>query len=328
MIPLLAFLVASTAPALAQDPAQQMLALYEQHNQPHPEVYDTGFRVDPGRLMAHVEVLEHMPRFTAEGRSNAAAYIAGELQKTGWNVEYQEVRVEGAVVGQNVVASYAGSEPQLGSVLLGAHYDSFANSPGGDDNASGVAAILEIARVSAASGLTARRTVHLVLFDLEETMGQFFGSNAFRASPAGQGVEAVIVLEGIGRTCASAGCQQFPGGLPTPRPDTGDFLSVVVDTEHTSLVEAFRITAQPDLPLYILSVPMKGRAAPSVRRSDHSVFWDANVGAIMLTDTSELRGDQYHTMTDTSSNMDRAFLQKTTKAAFDALFVMANAPTL
>ncbi|MEZ4464340.1 MAG: M28 family peptidase [bacterium] len=145
--------------------------------------------------------------------------------------------------------------------------------------------------------------LRLVFFDAEER--DYAGSRAYVRSDARiADLRGAIVLDMVGVTCRTPGCQQHPVGLPVRGPDTGDFLAVLGDIEHLELLHAFR-RAQ-GARVFALPVPEKGAVLPATRRSDHAPFWDRGVGAVLVTDTAELRNPRYHLPGDTPDTLDRA----------------------
>jgi Zn-dependent M28 family amino/carboxypeptidase len=269
--------------------------------------------VDPKRLMAHVNAL-NFQRYTQRERDRTRKYLTQSLKKLGWSPELQTF--EGGV---NVVATRKGTDKKAGTVLIAAHYDTVPGSPGADDNASGVAVILEMARLFGSRPTP--RTLQLAFFDQEE-LG-LRGSLAFAAKQTNlDNLRGVIVMDMVGYACYTPGCQQLPPGLPiTPPSDKGDFLAVVGDTEHLPLLDTFKKSAQPGLPpVLTLPVPLKGIMTPDVLRSDHAPFWYRGVGAVLLTDTANLRTPHYHQPSDTPTSLDRPFFQ-------GAAQLVANATT-
>jgi len=222
--------------------------------------------VNPDELFAHVEAL-NFKRYTEAERDHARDYLVHSLEKLGWSPTLQPFKG-----GVNVLAERKGTDLQAGKVLVAAHYDTVAVSPGADDNNTGVAVVLEIARLFGSRPTP--RTLQLVLFDQEER--GLRGSIAFVANePHLENLHGVIVMDMVGFACYTAGCQRYPIGLPvTPPTDKGDFLAVVGDSEHLPLLATFQKSGQPGLPSVLtLPVPFKGLLTPDTQRSDHAPFW-------------------------------------------------------
>lgn len=270
-----------------------------------------GQRVQPDRLWAELEALAG-PRFTPAARKRARTHLVHQLVALGISPS-----VQASAGGINVVGERPGVDPDAGWVLVGAHYDTVEGSPGVDDNATGLAATLEVLRVLAA--VPTRRGLRVVFFDGEEA--GLTGSRAYVARPERRrGVYAAVILEMLGHTCAEPGCQQTPAGIPVGGPAVGDYLAVVGDLEHPRPLEAFRRAAGLDRPpVRALPVPQRGLAWPDTRRSDHAPFWDEGVAAVMVTDTANLRSPHYHTGSDTLAHIDRAFFVGATRVTVDAV---------
>ncbi len=273
--------------------------------------------VEPAQLWQHIQALS-FERSTPSDRARTRQYLSQTLQKFGWQPELQTF--EGGV---NVVAQRPGTNRQAGVVLVTAHYDTVPGSVGADDNASAIAAVLEIARLMGTR--TTQRTLKLAFFDQEET--GLLGSFAYLANPANQqNLIGVINLEMVGYACHRIGCQQYPNGIPSElRRDRGDFLAVIGDQEHAFLLEAFSSSKQANLPpVQTLAVPYKGVMMPDLLRSDHAPFWYQNIGAVMVTDTSNFRNPNYHQASDTAATLDRPFLAGATQQVFNAVNRLVN----
>ena len=265
-------------------------------------------QVDPSRLWKHVETLAG-EREGERARSFTRDYISQQLKTFGFSPKLQEFDR-----GINVFAERKGTDSNAGAILIAAHYDTVPQSPGADDNATGVAAVLEVARLLGSRPTP--RTLQVAFFDREEI--GLLGSLAFAGSPARlKNLQGAIVLDMIGYACRTAGCQRYPEGLtPQPfldaagvtSPDKGEFIAVIGDAEHPLLLGTFAESPQADLPpVMTLPVPLKGLLTPDVLRSDHAPFWYKGVGAVLVTDTANLRSPHYHQSTDTLANIDRPF---------------------
>ena len=253
------------------------------------------------RMMQDLRAL-NFTRYRAADRDRARQYLLDTLRADGWAATTQAFPG-----GRNVVAKPAQAKAQVKRILLVAHYDTVSNSPGADDNASGVAVALEVARQ-----LRSRPTAHqleVTFFDQEEQ--GLIGSFAFAQNQANlANILGVINLEMLGFACRTPNCQQYPQGLPvTPPSDRGDFLAVVGDREHPELLRAFHLAEDPTLPpLVTLPIPYKGALTPDILRSDHAPFWLNNIGAVMVTDTADFRNPHYHQPSDTVETLDLDFL--------------------
>lgn len=309
----------SLEPPIAAPPAASPAASPSPSLSPAP-VAQTSFppaQVDAERLFQHVQAL-NFERFTDPDRTRARQYLAQTLTTLGWQPQIQ--RFEGGV---NLVAERAGTDASAGSILITAHYDTVPGSPGADDNASAVAAALEIARLLGSRPTF--RTLKLAFFDQEEAGLQ--GSLAFTANSTNlTNLLGVVNLEMMGYACYTAGCQKYPDGLPiSPPNDRGDFLGVIVDQEHSFLLSAFQTSRRSTLPPVItLPVPLKGLLTPDLLRSDHAPFWAKNIGAVMVADTANFRNPYYHQSTDTPDTLDRSFLTGSAQIVLDAVNSLLN----
>lgn len=273
--------------------------------------------INGDQLWADVEALASR-RYTESERNQARSYILESLQAAGWTPQIQRFEQ-----GINIVAERPGTDPTAGTILVGAHYDTVERSPGADDNASGVAAALEVAR--AFGDRPTLRTLQLVFFDGEEV--GLLGSLAFTAEANNiASLKGSIILEMLGYACHTSGCQHYPVGLPiTPPSDRGNFLAVIGDQNHQPLINAFHQAHAVDLPeVFSLAIPLLGMFTPDVLRSDHAPFWQKGIGAVMVTDTANFRTPHYHRSTDTSATLDRPFFAGTTQIVVNATHTLLN----
>jgi Zn-dependent M28 family amino/carboxypeptidase len=234
-----------------------------------------------------------------------ADYLLSQLRLEGYPVREQTYAVQGHQV-RNLEVIIPGSGTTEGTVVVGAHYDSIAGSPGAYDNASGVAAVLELAHIW--RGTAQRKPIRLILFVNEEPpsfqtadMGSLVYVRQLQSGHVS--VSAMISLETIGYFSDVVGSQKYPPMLSLFYPDRGNFIAFVGNPESRSLVRRsvrkFRETT---------SFPSEGIAAPAdwpgVGWSDHWSFWQQNYPAIMVTDTALFRYRFYHTPFDTADRVD------------------------
>jgi len=261
------------------------------------------------RLSQHVKYLSvtvgERNIYRAGSLQAVTDHLRNNLAQAGYTVTEQTYNVEGHAVS-NLEADLIGREGGEGAVVVGAHYDSVAGTVGADDNASGVAAALELARILQGSKL--RRTVRFVLFVNEEPphfqtdqMGSFVYARQLRRD--GIPVSAMISLEMLGFYSDSPGSQKYPALLSPFYPSRGNFIGFVGNSESRDLVRRatriFRETAR---------FPSEGVAAPAslpgVGWSDQWSFWQQGYPAIMVTDTALFRNPYYHTPLDTADKVD------------------------
>jgi hypothetical protein len=235
----------------------------------------------------------------------AAAYIAHELEALGFRVVSQEFSANGRTY-RNLEATLGGTTLRQEVVVLGAHYDSAEEAPGADDNASGVAAVLELARLLAKTPQA--RTVRFVLFPNEEppwfaTSDMGSRHYAAEARTRNDQIVAMLSIESIGYYDTEAGTQRYPFPLNYAYPDVGDFIGFVSNLKSRGLlhraISAFRAHTR---------FPTQGAAAPAwvpgVWWSDHWSFWKEGYPAIMISDTAPYRNPFYHTPQDTPDRLD------------------------
>lgn len=269
-------------------------------------------RADPQALAAHVRMLaETLPRRDwrrPEHMAQTVAYIEEQLRRAqGARVERQVFGLEGTQ-HVNVVASFGPEDGER--VVVGAHYDAAEGLPGADDNASGVAGLLELARLLAATPPPLR--VDLVAYALEEpphfrTEGMGSRRHARALTAAGVKVRAMVVLEMIGTFDDTEGSQRFPmAALKAVYPSRGDFIAVVgrlgADDALVAQVKA-ALRCAPGLKVEsINALP----SLPGVDFSDHASYWQEGITAAMVTDTAFYRNPRYHTRLDTWDTLDYA----------------------
>jgi hypothetical protein len=274
---------------------------YEQDLASHQErVSIVAPDVQPERLFADLEAL-NTARYQEADRSRARSYITAALQQAGWVPQEQAYET-----GINIYAERPGSNPEAGKILLAAHYDTVERSPGVDDNATGVATVLEAARLL--RQLETPRTLQLAFFDQEEV--GLYGSTAFANGKVDRAtLKGAIILDMVGYACYTEGCQSYPSVLPVKPPTTkGDFLAVIGDRGHLPIIDSFTNLPQTNLPQVLtLSIPLLGPLTPDLLRSDHAPFWDKGIGAVLVTDTANFRNPNYHQPTDTIEAIDQDF---------------------
>jgi len=215
---------------------------------------------------------------------------------------YQRTEVSNVIAGEQ--------DPQ-GYYLLGAHFDTVAGTPGADDNASGVAVLLEVARL--ARSLSLRRPWAFVGFTCEEPPAYFtpyMGSRVYakEARKLGEKILGMFCLEMVGYYSQEPGSQSLPLSLKLMGyPTTGNFIGLVSDWGSRTLMARLEeaIKSGCRLPAVTLAVPMAGHLLlPEVRLSDHANFWDEGYPAVMVTDTAFMRNPHYHGPGDVIANLD------------------------
>jgi Zn-dependent M28 family amino/carboxypeptidase len=274
-------------------------------------------QVSVDRIRDHIRRLEGIrhPVVNPDALEQAAEYIDTQFRSLGYPVEPHFFSHDGREF-RNLIATRRGRRHPGERVMVIAHYDTVPVSPGADDNASGVAVLLELATVL--EPVQFDRTVQFIAVNLEERQSKgpleetaLFGSRALAAHAREQGwkIEGVVVLESI----AYAGetiVQKALEALPIELPESGDFIAIVGSETSAGLVQAFVRAAerhQIPLPVVPLVVPGRGEMLPDTRRSDHSAFWDQGFRAVMVTDTADFRNPNYHQPTDTLDTLNLSF---------------------
>jgi len=294
---------------------------------------DSSFETDRTLIESHLKKLTAVPRpCHSEELEAARGYVTGLLEEYGWDVrrhdfdvlnDVGELNLGENLRGTNLVATRRGKfDPDRPRLCVGAHLDSRPDTPGADDNASAVAAMLEIARLLPPTWPDdAPLELELVAFDLEEN-GMLGGREHARLSK-GSGVDlrGMVSLEMLGYCDHTPGSQSLPRTLRGLYPDTGNFIAIIGNQNSTSLIEQFAMGMESvdGLPVEKLQVPDNGNDLQATRLSDHSPFWDAGYPALMITDTSFMRNPHYHMPSDTIETLDMQFLHLVAEATVTAV---------
>jgi Zn-dependent M28 family amino/carboxypeptidase len=279
-------------------------------------------RVDPQQLRRILEAIvgERSPFSGRDHLTTVENFIEKELASYGLKVESDFFSYRGTKF-RNIVGRLSAARG-ASLIILGAHLDSVPGTPGADDNASGVAVLLEAARLLSRTRL--RSELLFCAFNLEEL--NMIGSTYFvkKLKAAGGKVDGMISLEMIGYTDSRAGSQKYPVGLKAFYPDRGDFIGVIGNWNSNGLLRGFarQMRQVRGLPVETLSVPGNGGLIPAVRLSDHSPFWDAGYRALMITDTSFYRNPHYHGSTDTLETLNLDFMAKICEGVIRAVLAV------
>ncbi len=263
------------------------------------------------KLVQHVERLAGSigPRVLAKPESITATI---EYLTDQWNAMGYEVREETYESCHGPATNLVAAIPGVASqdvIVLGAHYDTVANTPGADDNGSAVAVLLEASRLLKDAKPT--RTIRFVSFACEEAPYMSLGSmgsqhHAAEAKQRGERIK-MLCLEMVGYFRHEDGTQKVPDTIPKLLhglfPKRGNFLAAIGNLNSWQLNWAFRrgFKKGSRLGLFSLCLP---ETIHEIRRSDNSSFWDQGYSALMLTDTSFLRNPHYHQPTDTPDTLD------------------------
>ena len=271
---------------------------------------EVDIRVDPQRLSRTLQLIvgERSPFSGQRHLAAVEGFIEEELKSYGLAAESDYFSYRGKKF-RNIIGRLTAQREAM-SIILAAHFDSVQGTPGADDNASGVAVLLEAARLLSQTRL--RSQLLFCAFNLEEL--NMIGSTYFakKLKTARTKIDAMISLEMVGYTNSLPGSQKYPTGLSWLYPDRGNFIGVIGNWNSHSLLRRFtrQMGRVPGLPVETLSVPGNGGLIPAVRLSDHAPFWDAGYPALMVTDTSFFRNPHYHRSSDTLDTLDLDFMAK------------------
>jgi Zn-dependent M28 family amino/carboxypeptidase len=232
----------------------------------------------------------------------AAAYVEQSFQAAGYTVERQVYAEH--IGGVNLIVEIAGTSKD--NVVIGAHYDSVYDSPGADDNASGVAGLLALARRFA--GTKPKKTLRFVAFANEEPphfQSPAMGSLAYakRCRDRGERIAAMLSLEMLGYYDPRRGAQQYPPALSPFFPDTGDFIAFAGNLGSRGLVKQCANAFRAHGAMHAESAALP-ELIPQTGWSDQWSFWQFGWKAIMVTDTALFRNPHYHTAHDTPETLD------------------------
>ncbi|MEM9915849.1 MAG: M28 family peptidase [Planctomycetota bacterium] len=231
-----------------------------------------------------------------------------------WENQGQAVKVEAyhtaAWEAKNLVVEWRGQTQPDSVVIVGAHYDTVRGTPGADDNASAVAMLLAVSE--ALKNQRYARTVRFVAFANEEpphfpgpTMGSAVYAKACKQR--GDDIYAMVCLEMVGYYDTAPNSQTFPTELPKiVKPllrSTGDFIAFVSDMATRRQLRQFTKGFKKAVKFPVISAPVP-KARDLLWLSDHGPFWDQGYPALMVTDTSWFRNENYHEMSDTPDTLD------------------------
>lgn len=258
-------------------------------------------------LRRHVEQLASGIGERNTGRvwelASAADYVASELEEAGYAVERQGYEVNnGAVAALNLGAEVFGTKRGDEVIVVGAHYDSALGSPGADDNASGTAAVIELARIFRTQ--KPDRTIRFVCFTNEEepfSRTPERGSSVYakRAAERGDKIVAVLGLESIGYYSDAPQSQRLPESLSRAYPRTGNFVAVVGTPSSEPLVQRVALSL-----IEHGKTPVHGATfAPEPPDAGWS-FHQMGIPSVVVTDTAALRSPHHHKPTDTPDKLD------------------------
>ena len=287
---------------------------------------DSGLvTVDKKRLLADLKFLvespiarydEHVSRL-----DQCADYIFAEFKKLTEDVEFQKYPVNGKEY-KNVICSFGPRDGER--IIVGAHYDVCENQPGADDNASGIAGLLETARLLKQQSSTLKYRVDLVAYTLEEPPN-------FRTENMGSAVHAkmlydnhikvkrMICLEMIGYYSDQRGSQEYPIGLlKLFYPSKANYIAVVGKFGQGKSVRKTKKAMKQNSEIKVCSLNAPA-AVPGIDFSDHLNYWKYGYAAVMITDTSFYRNANYHEKTDTLNTLNLDKMAEVVKGVVAAI---------
>jgi Zn-dependent M28 family amino/carboxypeptidase len=259
------------------------------------------------RLEAHLQQVAQPrdPDWSPLGHQQVERYIQEQLSKWG-SLESFPFEAGGRL-HRNWILKLPGSRSGRQPILIGAHFDAAPATPGADDNASGIAVLLELARHFAAN--PAPSPLWLVAFDLEERGMVGSGAYAQFLQRQRQSLRLMLSLEMLGYRDPAPGSQDYPAGLEKLYPNRGDYIGLIGNwPTWGDLLKLQRDFQKVGIPCCWLLAGQRGLILPATRLSDHSPFWDAGYAAVMVTDTAFLRNPHYHKLSDTLETLDPDFL--------------------
>lgn len=281
---------------------------------------ENSTKVDSEKLRIHVEKIsnEFYPRSQANlvNLNKTADYIKSEFEKSGGKVSEQNYRVEGREF-RNIISLFGNEMNER--IIIGAHYDSCGDTVGADDNASGVAGLIELANLLGKEDLPIQ--TELIAYTLEEPpffattgMGSHVHAKSLKENEVK--VRLMISLEMIGYFSDEPNSQEFPVSiLKLLYPTKGNFISIVGNFTNILTVRNIKSAMQStsDLLVYSTNVPT---LIPGVDFSDHRNYWIFGYEAIMITDTAFYRNKNYHTTADTPEKLDYVRMAKVVEGVY------------
>ncbi len=257
--------------------------------------------------------------------SKAVEYISEAFKKNGLTPYLEEFGDKSQY--RNIIAEHYGTTLPDEVIVIGAHYDTVWITPGADDNASGIALMLELARLLKQKQLD--RSVRFIAFANEEyphymrdSMGSLF--HAKRAYERQEKIKLMISLEMLGYYSDEANSQSYPKPFSWFYPTTANFVAVVSDYKSRAYLKEsisfFRKTGQ--FPSEGLSAPVA--LVPDVRRSDQAAFWRYGFHGFMVTDTAGFRNDAYHNVNDMPNSLNYEHMARITAGLLAVIEGLAN----
>lgn len=299
---------------------------------PNPDILSVVQSIDEAELKGYCTALAEIGSRPAKNRPKTewtVRFLEKALKEAGYDVIVKEsVGSANDSMQVNIVAEIMGVHCPEKVVELGVHYDTVSFSPGADDNGSGVAGVLAVAR--ALSKTRCAKTIRFVFYCMEEIggMGSLTHVQRILENPEEQ-VEGALVFEMIGYAVEEPNSQRTPIRIPLVvwPPRTGNSIVVVGNGKSAFLGNRYEQCAdiyEPALKYYSLN--RLGGFLKDAARSDHVSYWRSDLPAIMLTDTAEFRNPNYHKPSDRIETLNLAFMTQVTRVAAATLLEWAEMP--
>lgn len=279
-------------------------------------------------MKAHVLKLsnDYSPRnhTNTKNLDRCAEYIRVHFKKAGADTSIQEFTARGRKY-QNVIGFFGDKTGER--IVIGAHYDAYINTPGADDNASGVSGLIELAYLIGKEKM--KTGIEVVAYTLEEP--PFFGREDMGSAHHARWlhdrkirVKCMIALEMIGYFSSEPGSQLYPSrALKIFYPNKGNFIAVVGRLDQRKIVKEIKglMKGAADLPVYSINAPL---AVAGIDFSDHRNYWKYGHDAIMITDTAFYRNQEYHESEDTAERLNYELMGKAVIQVFEAIKGLAR----
>jgi hypothetical protein len=284
--------------------------------------------LETSRLKAHVLKLskDYFPRSHTNtiNLDRCAEYIKAHFEKAGADASIQEFTVLGKQY-QNVIGFFGDKAGER--IVIGAHYDARINTPGADDNASGISGLVELGYLIGKEKLNTG--IELVAYTLEEP--PFFGTEDMGSAHHARllhdrniNVKCMIALEMIGYFSSVSGSQSYPvPALKIFYPSKGNFIAIVGRLDQRKIVKKIKglMKGATDLPVYTVNAPL---IVPGIDFSDHRNYWKYGYDAVMITDTAFYRNHEYHKPGDTAERLNYELMGKAVIQIFEAIKGLAR----
>ncbi len=267
-------------------------------------------------------------------RQRVNALIRDSLKRYGYDVQLQQVK-DSIYVGENIIARKDGHVAPKNKLIVSAHYDTTEDSPGADDDASGVAGLLEIARLLA--DIPLEHSVDLVFFDLKES--HFAGSRTYvtRHSEEDENIIGVINLDMIGYMATARNSQRVPESIGIALPavkrkvethgNVGDFVVCVANHRSKDLKDSFVESMEKYVShrkVIALLTPGNSELLGELRYGDHAAFWDHDIAAIFVGDGADSRNPNYHSERDQLGTIHFGFMKDIVQGALACTLKMCK----